>query len=128
MNGGMITWNSRCQEVVAQSTAEAEYMAASDAAKHLVWVRSFLFDIFFPVESTVQFHLDSTSAISISTEDAVKKRSRHIDRKHHLIREQYQSGLLDIVHVSSADMLADFLTKPLGRSLLEKARVDNGLS
>lgn len=53
LNGGMITWNSRRQEVVAQSTAEAEYMAAADAAKHLAWVRSFLFDIFFPVDPAV---------------------------------------------------------------------------
>lgn len=128
VNGGLVAWNSRRQPVVAQSTAEAEYMAAADACRHLAWLRSFLFDIFCPVVKPTSFHLDSTSAISISTEEALKKRSRHIDQKHHFIREQYQQGLLDIIHVPTQEMLADLLTKPLSRVLLEKARLDNGLS
>lgn len=41
INGGMVAWNSRRQPVVAQSTAEAEYMAAADACRHLAWLRSF---------------------------------------------------------------------------------------
>lgn len=85
INGGMVAWNSRRQPVVAQSTAEAEYMAAADAARHHAWLRSFLFEVFFPVESPIPFHLNSTSAISSGTEEAIKKRSRHIDRKHHFL-------------------------------------------
>lgn len=127
MVGGMVTWNSRRQPVVAQSTAEAEYMAAADAARHLAWVKGFLFDIYLPITSPVPFHLDSTSAISIATEEAIGKRSRHINRKHHLICDQVREGEIAIIHVPSGDMLADFLTKPLGRVLLDKACKDNAL-
>lgn len=73
LNGGSISWNSQRQHVVALSTSEAEYMAASDAARHLSWVRDFLFDIFHQQTKSTPFYIDSTSALSFITEPAIKK-------------------------------------------------------
>lgn len=128
MNNGSISWNSQRQHVVALSTSEAEYMAASDAARHLNWVREFLFDIFHQQTSPTPFHIDSTSALSVITEQAIKKRSKHIDRRFHHIREQHQAGKIEVIRIPTTEMLADFLTKPLTRVLLEKALEDNKLA
>lgn len=108
MNKGAISWNSQRQHVVALSTSEAEYMAASDAARHLSWVRDFLFDVFYPQMSPTHFHIDSTSALSVITEQAIKKRSKHIDRRFHHIREQHQTGKILVIRIPTAEMLADF--------------------
>lgn len=126
-NGGIVTWNSQHQPVVAQFTSEAEYISASDACQHLSWTKSFWFDIFLLVKSPIVFNIKSTSAISITTEDAIKKRPRHIDRKYRHIHEKYEAGAINTVHVPTHEMLANFLTKPLGRVELEKARLDNGI-
>lgn len=127
LNGGNISWSSQRQHVVALSTSEAEYMAASDAARHLSWVQDFLFDIFRQQTTPTPFFIHSTSALSVITEQAIKKRSKHIDRRFHHIREQHQDGKIDIHRIPTTEMLADFLTKPLTRTLLEKALTDNGL-
>lgn len=112
--GGLVSWNSKRQTVVALSTTEAEYMAACECAEHLSWVRSFMFDIFFPMEHPTPFFVDNTSAISIATGDGIKARSKHIDRRFHFIRDQLQQGLLEIEYISTSLMKADFLTKSLG--------------
>lgn len=125
LNGGIVAWCSRRQPVVALSTSEAEYMAASDAARHLSWLSSFLFDVFAPPRPPTPFHVDSTSAIAVISQDSIARRSKHIDRRYHYIRGLYQSGFIEIVQVLTADMLADFLTKPLRCVLLRKALVDN---
>ena len=112
---------------MALSTSEAEYMAASDAARHLAWVRDFLFDVFHQQITSTQFFIDSTSAVFVITEQAIKKKSKHIDRRFHHIREQHAAGKIEIIRIPTTDMLADFLTKPLAKVLLQKAVEDNGL-
>lgn len=85
MNKGSILWNSQRQHVVSLSTSEAKYMAASDAARHLAWVRDFLFDIFHQELAPTKFFIESTSAVSVITEQVIKKRSKHINRRVHHI-------------------------------------------
>lgn len=114
LGGGPVSWRSARQFVVALSTNEAEYMAAAECAKHLVWVKAFLFDVMHPVTSPIPFYVDNTSAIDTATGDTINRRSKHIDRRFHFIREQVQAGVLDINHVATEEMLADHLTKPLG--------------
>lgn len=80
MNGGTVIWNRCRQPVVALSTTKSEYMAAADAARHLAWVKSFLFDIFIPVDEPIQFNNDNRYAISITTKEVVGSKSRHINR------------------------------------------------
>lgn len=128
LNNGSVSWNSQRQHVVALSTSEAEYMAASEAARHLSWVREFLFDIYHQQNSPTSFFIDSTSAVAVITEQAIKKRSKHIDRRYHHIREQHQAGKIEIIRIPTTEMLADFLTKPLARVLLQKAVNDNKLN
>lgn len=118
---GIVSWRSERQSVVALSTNEAEYMAAAECAKHLSWVRSFLFDIMHEVPGAIPFHVDNKSAIDTATGESINRRSKHINRRFHFIREQCQAGLLDIRHIPTEEMLADHLTKPLGPSGIQHA-------
>lgn len=112
--GGAVSWQSRRQTVVALSTTEAEYMAAAECAKHMIWVRNFFFDIMFPILSPSSLFVNNTSAIASANSDSIKSKSKHIDRRYHYIKYQVQDGSLIIHHVPTTDMLAGFLTKPLG--------------
>lgn len=114
MSGGAVCWKSQRQSVVALSTTEAEYISSAEASKHISWVRSFMFDIFHQLEGPTTFNIDNTSAIFTATGEGIKSRSKHIDRRHHHIRDMFQSNQISIYHVSTDKMLADYLTKPLG--------------
>lgn len=112
MNGGPVTWCSRKQTTVALSTTESEYMAASDAAKEILWIRQFLLDINEPQEY-ITLNIDNQSTIKLIHNPVFHKRSKHIDVRYNFIREKVESNLIRIKYVESSSQLADFLTKAL---------------
>lgn len=124
---GAVSWKSQRQKVVALSTTKAEYMAASECAKLMSWVRTFFFDIMYPIVSPSSFFVDNTSAIACANNESIKSRSKHIDRRYHFIREQIQAGSLEVHHVPTTEMLADFLTKPLGPQGIDHAMKINNI-
>lgn len=115
MNGGPVTWASRKQNTVALSTTESEYMAASDAAKEILWLKQFLSDINEPQESVI-LNVDNMSAIKLVQNPVFHKRSKHIDVRYNFIRTKVEEKLIDIRYIESACQLADFLTKALSTS------------
>lgn len=121
MGGGAVSWLSQRQKVVALSTTEAEYMACADAARHISWLRSFLFDVFCLKPGPTILYVDNTSAIENATNEGIKSRSKHIDRRHHFIRELVEDGRVEIKQISTKEMLADHLTKPLSPQGLKHA-------
>lgn len=125
MGGGSVSWLSQRQKAVASSTTEAEYMAAADAARHLSWLRSFLFDVFMLQPGRTTLCVDNTSAIANATSEGIKSRSKHIDRRHHYVRELVEGGKAAGVQVSTDEMLADHLTKPLSPQSLRHALTIN---
>lgn len=113
MGGGAVSWHSKRQKVVALLTTGAKYMACVDAARHLIWLRSYLFDIFQLDPGPTVLRVDNTSAIANTTNKGIKSRSEHIDRRYHFIWELVENGQARIEQVSTTDMLADHLAEPL---------------
>ncbi|CAA0830105.1 cysteine-rich RLK (RECEPTOR-like protein kinase) 8, partial [Striga hermonthica] len=115
LGGGAIVWRSVKQKCVADSTMEAEYVAASEAAKEAVWLRNFLLDLYvvpsFPAAITV--FCDNSGAVANSKEPQTHKASKHIERKYHLIREIVGRGELVVAKIQSEDNLVDPFTKSL---------------
>ena len=64
----------------------------------------------------VSLFCDSTSAISVGKNSCLHSRSKHIDIRFHLLRDQYEKGVVDLIHIDTDDQLADILTKPLSGS------------
>ena len=103
LNGGAVVWRSIKQTCIADSTMEAEYVAACEAAKEAVWLRKFLTDL----EVVPNMHLpitlycDNSGAVANSREPRSHKRGKHIERKYHLIREIVHRGDVVVTQIFS---------------------------
>ncbi len=110
-----ISWNSQKQKVVALSSCEAEYIAASTAACQAVWLRRLLAILAKREVQKVSLKIDNQAAISLCKNPVHHERSKHIDTRFHHIRECIEEGLIEVQHVNTKDQLADIFTKSLGR-------------
>ena len=113
--GGPVSWSSQRQKTVATSTMDAEYIAGAEAAKEAVWIRNFINDLRIPGVhiGTVPLYIDNNSALKLTRNPEFHSRSKHIDVKHHFIREKVDDGVIDTLRVETADNLADIFTKGL---------------
>ncbi|KAH9684435.1 retrovirus-related pol polyprotein from transposon RE2 [Citrus sinensis] len=112
----LISWSSKKQQTVARSSTEAEYRSVAATAAELRWVCSLLAELGVTLQSSPVVYCDNIGATQLSSNPVFHSRMKHVAVDYHFIREQVQSGLLRVAHVSSADQLADLLTKPLPRS------------
>ena len=117
MNGGDVSWKSSKQSTVADSSTEAEYIAASEAAKEAVWMRKFIEELGVvpSIAGPIIVYCDNNGAIAQAKEPRSHQRTKHILRRFHLIREIIQRGDIDVCRVESDDNVADPLTKPLAQ-------------
>ena len=115
LNAGAICWKSSKQSTVADSVCEAEYIAASDAAKEAVWLKKFLGElgVTSSLDGPVTLHCDNTGAIAQAKEPRSLQRNKHILRRYHLVREIVERGDIDLRKVDGKEYLADPLIKPL---------------
>ena len=125
--GGPVAWKSRRQPTTALSTAEAEYMASADATRQAIWLRLLLDDLGEP-QTTMTILNDNQACIQLSKNPVHHDRSKHIDMRHHFLRDHVNSNTIELLHVPTADNLADLLTKPLGVDKFDDLRHRLGLS
>jgi hypothetical protein len=81
----MISWSSGKHGSTAQSTTEAEYIAASDASKEVVWLIKLVSGLFSDKLETTVVHCDNQSCIKMTENPVFHDRSKHIDMKYHYI-------------------------------------------
>ena len=122
VNGGAVSWKSSKQETVADSTTEAEYIAASEAAKEGVWIRKFLIELgVFPnASSPLDLYCDNSGAIAQAKEPRNHQKSKHVMRRFHLIREFIDRGEIKICKIHTDLNISDPLTKPLPQTKHER--------
>ena len=107
-----MSWRSSKQDTVADSTIEAEYIAASDATKEVVWIKNFAFrsGVVPSITNLMDVYCDNNGAIAQAKEPRSHQRSKHILRRFHLIREIIERGDVKICRVHIDDHVADPLT------------------
>ncbi|KAL0463092.1 UNVERIFIED_CONTAM: Retrovirus-related Pol polyprotein from transposon TNT 1-94 [Sesamum latifolium] len=115
LNGGVVAWKSSKQDTTADSTTEAEYIAASEAAKEAVWMKNYIQELGVvpSIAEPVVIFCDNNGAIAQAKESRSHHRSKHILRRYHLLREMVSRGDCRMDRVSSAENTADPLTKPM---------------
>jgi transposase InsO family protein len=113
IDGATVSWASRKQELVTLSTAEAEYVAATHAAKECIWLRRLIEPLFGPSLTPTILHCDNQAAVHLATDDNYHARTKHIDIRFHFIRQTISDGHVDIKFCPTQDMTADILTKAL---------------
>ncbi|PKI75176.1 hypothetical protein CRG98_004400 [Punica granatum] len=112
---GAVSWKSSKQETVANSTTEAKYIAASNAAKEAVWIKKFVTELVVvpSIADPVELYCDNNGAIAQVKEPRSHQRSKHIFRRFHLIREIVDRGDVKICRIPTDENLADPHTNPL---------------
>ena len=104
------SWKASLQHVVALSTTESKYTAATEAVKEALWLKGLIEELGMS-QKTVEVHCDSSSAIYLSKNPAHHERTKHIDVKLHFIRNEVSKGVIKMVKVHTYDNPADILTK-----------------
>ena len=110
---GAVSWSSKKQELVTLSTTEAEYVAATHAAKEAIWLCRLLTELFESIETPTTLFSDSKSAIALACNSHYHTRTKHIDIHYHFIHCIIEAGTIKLVYCSTNDMTADTLTKAL---------------
>ena len=127
LGGGAISWISKKQSVVALSTAEAEYIALSSATQEVIWLRRLLTDLHLPENGPTKIWEDNQGAIAISKNPVAHGRTKHIDIRHHFVREAVCNKVVDVKYCPTEVMVADIFTKALPRDRFERLRGQIGL-
>jgi hypothetical protein len=120
--GAAISWSSRKQPIIALSSTEAEYIAASDALRELLWLRLLISELSTLGPGPTDLLCDNQSAISLAKNGLLSARTKHIDIRYHFIREKVDLGVAALTYCPTTEMAADILTKALSRAKLEYFR------
>jgi hypothetical protein len=126
-SGAAISWLSKKQATVALSTSEAEYIALSLAAQETIWIRKLLSEFGVKLDGPTTLMEDNQGAIAIAHNPVSHARTKHIDIRHHYIRQCIQEGAVKVNYCSSENMYADILTKPLTKGKFQTLRDGIGL-
>ena len=124
--GGAITWKSKLQQCVALSTTEAEFVAASEAAREVIWLAQ-LFDDLTVLKKVPTLHIDNQSAIKLIKNPEFHYKTKHIDIRYCFTREKFREGKLEIDYVCTDVQIADIFTKALLKGRLQELRELLGL-
>jgi hypothetical protein len=122
----LVSWSSRKQSSVAQSTTKAEYVAAVSCCSQLLWITYTLSD-FGEECSHVPLMCNSTSAISIAKNPVLHSRTKHIEVMYHFLRDNVEKGNIDLIHVPTEKQLVDILTKALDQATFARLRGHRGV-
>ncbi|KAG6483537.1 hypothetical protein ZIOFF_060185 [Zingiber officinale] len=112
-NESLVSWNSQKQKTVALSSCEAEFMAATTAACHALWLRSLTSELTGEKPKPVTLFVDNKSSIALMKNPVFHGRSKHIDTRFHFIRECVENGQIVVEFINTGEQRADVLTKAL---------------
>ncbi|GJR91102.1 reverse transcriptase domain-containing protein [Tanacetum coccineum] len=106
----LISWQCKKQTVVANSTTEAEYIAASNCCGQVLWIQNQLLDYGYNFMQT-KIHIDNESTICIVKNPVFHSKTKHIEIRHHFIKDSYEKKLIQMIKIHTNQNVADLLTK-----------------
>ncbi|GJY13913.1 putative ribonuclease H-like domain-containing protein [Tanacetum coccineum] len=106
----LISWQCKKQTIVATSTTEAEYVAAANCCGQVLWIQNQMLDYGFNFMNT-KIYIDNESTICIVKNPVFHSKTKHIEIRHHFIRDAYEKKLIQVLKIHTDDNVADLLTK-----------------
>ncbi|GJX18614.1 putative ribonuclease H-like domain-containing protein [Tanacetum coccineum] len=106
----LISWQCKKQTIVANSTTEAEYVAAAHCCGQVLWIQNQMMDYGFNFMNT-KIHIDNESIISVIKNHVAHSRTKHIEIRFHFIRDCYEKRLIEVIKIHTDSNVTDLLTK-----------------
>ena len=119
LGGNLVTWRSKKQNVVARSSAEAEFRAMAQGVCELLWMKIIVDDLKIKYEAPMGLVCDNKFAINIAHNPVQHDRTKHIEIDRRFIKEKLDSGLIATEYIPSKLQLADMFTKGLPTEQLQ---------
>ncbi|TPX55413.1 DNA-directed DNA polymerase [Spizellomyces sp. 'palustris'] len=115
LSGGAIARKSSKQRCTALSTVEAEYIAASDCAREVIWMRNLLAELGFleVKQHPTMLKMDNNGTMELAKNTLILQRTKHIDIRYHFLREHIKSGKISVKRCPTQQLTADVLTKAI---------------
>jgi Reverse transcriptase (RNA-dependent DNA polymerase) len=127
MFGTAVSWRSKLQRLVATSTCHAEYMAAFEGAREIVWLRMFLAELGFVLKNPSILYQDNAAAKITAESVGVSDANKHIEVKFHYVRECAKTQQLRVETIGSKENPADALTKASTKESLSVMKAKSGI-
>jgi len=122
----LTSWFSKKQNSVALSTTEAEYVAAGRACAQVLWMKQMLVD-YNEHQMNIPIMCDNKSAIDLSKNPVLHSRTKHIEIRHHFLRDNVQKGNIVIEKIDTSENVADIFTKALNKETFNTLRLGLGM-
>ncbi|GKB42352.1 hypothetical protein Tco_0887294 [Tanacetum coccineum] len=106
----LISWQCKKQTIVATSTTKAEYVAAANCCGQVLWIQNQMLDYGFNFMN-IKIYIDNESTICIVKNPVFHSKTKHIEIRHHFIRDAYEKKLIQVLKIHTDDNVADLLTK-----------------
>ncbi|GJS64934.1 putative ribonuclease H-like domain-containing protein [Tanacetum coccineum] len=106
----LISWQCKKQTVVANSTTEAEYVAAANCCGQVLWIQNQMLDYGYNFMNTKIF-IDNESTICIVKNPVFHSKTKHIEIRHHFIRDSYEKRLIQVIKIHTDHNISNLLTK-----------------
>lgn len=120
LNQGPICWKSKMQSIVALSSCEAEYISLVECIKEILWLLQHFKVLGVTLESPVIIGIDNLAALALAKNPVLHEKTKHIDTRHHFIRQAIHDGLIKLQYINTGDNIADILTKHTKQTTFEK--------
>ena len=111
--GGLVSWKSKTQGSVTLSSTEAEYVAMATCAMEMMFIKQIVESTTFKVKLPMVLYVDNTGAIELARNFSTSGRTKHIDVRHHYLRELVEAGIIKVEFVGTDDNTANIFTKNL---------------
>ncbi|GKA98748.1 hypothetical protein Tco_0826685, partial [Tanacetum coccineum] len=106
----LILWQCKKQTIVATSTTEAEYVDVANCCGQVLWIQNQMLDYGFNFMNT-RIYIDNESTICIVKNPVFHSKTKHIEIRHHFIRDAYEKKLIQVLKIHTDNNVADLLTK-----------------
>ncbi|CAL2255456.1 unnamed protein product [Prunus armeniaca] len=121
VGGNLVTWRSKKQNVVALSSAEAEFRIMTKGICELLWLRKLLTELGYKPTSTMNLFCDNKAAIVIAHNPVQHDRTKHVEVDRHFIKQKLEAKVFQFPFVKSENQLADILTKAISSKVFHNS-------
>lgn len=120
VGGNLVTWRSKKQNVVARSSAEAEFRGMALGLCEALWLKLLLSDLGYPPKLPILLYCDNKAACDIAHNPVQHDRTKHVEVDRFFIKEKLDEKILELPMIRSEDQLADILTKAVSSQVFSK--------